>query len=151
MVECIKEFAKANKFMTQIEIKDGIADTMADLKAISENVDNIVNNADVTNFVCGIPVGYSISNPVQDFFMNCKCGKYAELTDEQYNEKLDEIGALSVILGAEKDSDRISLDVRDVYKHLVDSVAEVQKSVKQMYDVAMLMQMIHLINNQKSE
>jgi len=83
--------------------------------------------------------------------MNCKCGKYAELTDEQYNEKLDEIGALSVILGAEKDSDRISLDVRDVYKHLVDSVAEVQKSVKQMYDVAMLMQMIHLINNQKSE
>lgn len=67
MVECIKEFAKANKFMTQIEIKDGIADTMADLKAISENVDNIVNNADVTNFVCGIPVGYSISNPVQDF------------------------------------------------------------------------------------
>lgn len=48
-------------------------------------------------------------------------------------------------------SDTITLDVRDAYKHLVESVTEVQKSVKQIYDVAILVQMIHLINSQKSE
>lgn len=147
----IVEFAKESKYMTQMESNTGVVDTMTDLKTVSEMVGNIINNKDVTNFVYGIPVGYSISNPVKNFYRNCACGNYDKLTNEQYNEKLDEIDALGIILGADKDSDTITLDVRDTYKHLVDSVTEVQKSVKQIYDVAMLVQMIYLSNSQKSE
>ncbi len=146
----IIEFAKENHHMSQFTTTTDIANLIADLKAISEKVGAVINDKTIVDFVSNIPVGYSISNPVKDFPKQCQSGVYNDLTDEQYNEKLDEIVALGILLNSDKDSDLITLDVRDAYKHLVDSVIEVQKSVKQIYDAAMLLQVMGIIS-EKSE
>lgn len=147
----IKEFVKENESMTQMEINKDIAETLNDLKDISEMVDNVINNKAITNFVCAIPVGCNISNPVKDFYRDCKCGNYDNLTDEQYNEKLEDMESLGLILDDSIKYDRIVLDVRDNYVHLVNALIEAQKSVKQIYDVAMLVEVLRLIENKESE
>lgn len=45
----------------------------------------------------------------------------------------------------------IVLDVRDNYVHLVNALIEAQKSVKQIHDVAMLVEVLRLIENKESE
>ncbi len=147
----IKEFVKENESMTQMEINKDIAETLNYLKDISEMADNVINNKAITNFVCAIPVGCSISNPVKDFYRDCKCGNYANLTDEQYNEKLEDMESLGLILDDSIKYDRIVLDVRDNYVNLVNALTEAQKSVKQIYDVAMLVEVLRLIKNKESE
>ena len=59
--------------------------------------------------------------------------------------------SLGLILDDSIKYDRIVLDVRDNYVHLVNALIEAQKSVKQIYDVAMLVEVLRLIENKESE
>lgn len=45
----------------------------------------------------------------------------------------------------------IVLDVHDNYVHLLNALIEAQKSVKQIYDFVMLVEVLCLIENKESE
>lgn len=68
----IIEFVKEKHYMSQMNNDINIAHLIADSKAISEKVGDIISDKNIADFVSNIPAGYSISNPVKDFPKQCQ-------------------------------------------------------------------------------
>ena len=105
----IKEFAKENKYMTQMSKDVDMDAALSALATLSANVEAISESDALKELVHSIPVGYSVYNPVVKFTKRAKNGRYDNLSDEEYQERLDEVEVQSKLWEDKPETDLLTL------------------------------------------
>ena len=116
----IKEFAKENKYMTQMSKDVDMDAALSALATLSANVEAISESDELKELVHSIPVGYSVYNPVVKFTKRAQGGKYDNLTDEEYQAKLDDVNVIGSVLNEKYRDDFLDVDMRDTYAELIN-------------------------------
>ena len=142
----IKEFAKENKYMTQVNKDVDMDAALSALSTLSANVEAISESDELKELVHSIPVGYSVYNPVVEFTKRAKYGSYDNLTDEEYQAKLDDVNIIGSVLNAKYRDDFLDVDMRDTYAKMMEAAVQVQTCLKQMYDIAMFLKVSDAAN-----
>lgn len=142
----IKEFAKENKYMTQMSKDVDMDAALSALATLSANVEAISESDELKELVHSIPVGYSVYNPVVKFTKRAKYGSYDNLTDEEYQAKLDDVNVIGSVLNKKHRDDFLDVDMRDTYAKMMEAAVQVQTCLKQMYDIAMFLKVSDAVN-----
>lgn len=142
----IKEFAKENKYMTQMNKDIDMNAALAALTTLSANVEAISESDELKELVHSIPVGYSVYNPIIDFIKRAKDGCYNDLSDEEYMSKLNDRMIIDSLLQENHKAEFIPVDMRTTYAKMLEAAVQVQTYLKQMYDIAMFLKVSDALN-----
>lgn len=142
----IKEFAKENKYMTQMNKDVDMDVVLSTLATLSADVEAISESDELKELIHSIPVGYSVCNPVIDFIKRAKDGCYDTLTDEEYNAKLNDMEIIGFLLHEKRRDDFINVDMRGLYAKMMEAAVYVQTCLKQMHDIAMFLKVSDAVN-----
>ncbi|MSU80823.1 hypothetical protein FYJ25_00210 [Anaerobutyricum soehngenii] len=142
----IENFAKENKYMTQIDKDVDMDAALSALSTLSANVEAISESDELKELVHSIPVGYSVYNPVVKFTKRAKNGRYDNLSDEEYCAKLDDVNIIGSLLHEKHGDDFINVDMRDAYARMLEAAVQVQTCLKQMHDIAMFLKVSDAVN-----
>lgn len=142
----IKEFAKENKYMTQINKDVDMDAALSALSTLSANVEAISESDELKKLVHSIPVGYSVFNPVINYTECMKYGYYDKMSDEEFQARADGVEIIDSILHEKHRTNFIDVDMRDTYARMLEAAVQVQTCLKQMYDIAMFLKVSYAAN-----